>query len=169
MSVSVQTTYQQYFDRAKAGLVADIRTAILESFAAETELNFGMATVAGTNPEKQVKKPSTAGEVFRGITVAEWTMEQKLTGAPASTTDSIGKFIQYDMVPILRRGLIWVKVIQDVIVDDAAYFMHSSPAPADNGYFRKDTAGGQADLVPTGVFRSSALAGELALLEINLP
>jgi len=170
MSVTVQTTYQQYFEQAKAGLIADIRTAVLESFAAENELNFGMATVAGTDPAKQVKKPSAASQVFRGITVAAWTMEQKLTGAPASTADSIGKFVQYDMVPVLRRGLIWVKVVQDVVIDDAAYFVHTEAVnPEYIGYFRKDVDGGNADAVPTGVFRSSALAGALALLEVNIP
>lgn len=169
MSVSVQTTYQLYYERAKAGMIADLRTKVEESYAAESELNFGMAAVAGTDPEKQIKKPDAAGQTFRGITTDEWTEEQRLTNVPASTTESEGKFIEYDMVPVLRRGVIWVKVVQDVNVDDPVYFMHSSPAPEDNGYFRKDAAGGQADLVPTGVFKTSALAGELAVVEINLP
>lgn len=167
MGTTIQTTYDLYYLRAKAGMLGDVRDNTQESYAAENEFNFGMAAVFGTNAEKQIKKAVATGEVFAGITVAAMTTEQTLV--PGSISDSTGKWLQYDMVPTLRKGQIWVKVTQDVNPNDPVYFVHTNADPTKIGYFRKDADTANADLVPTGIFRTAALAGGLALVEINLP
>jgi hypothetical protein len=167
MSTSIQTDYKLYFLQAKAGMLGDLRENIQESYAAESEFNFGMAAVRGTDPVGQIIKAVATGGIFRGITVAAFTLEQSLLSG--SISDSVGKYLINDMVPVMRRGQIWVKVVQDVLVDDPVYFVHTNVDPTKIGYFRKDADTANADLVPTGVFRTAALAGGLALVEINLP
>jgi hypothetical protein len=88
-----------------------------------------------------------------------------LTGYP---TTSSGKYLIGMVVPVLRRGAIWVRVNTNVNVDDPVYFVYSAANPALQGNFQ-NVAGGIADLVPTGVFIKAGLAGGLAVVELNLP
>jgi len=166
MNATIQTDFSLYFNAAKLGELYDRREALTEAFVAETALRFGQACVVGTDKDRQVKAPSTTGQVFRGISIATWQLEQQITGYP---TDSSGSYPIKMPLPVLRRGSIWVKVSQDVSVDDPVYFVHTDASPAIVGTFRKDANTDKADLVPTGVFRKAAKSGELAVVEINLP
>lgn len=166
MTAVIQTAYELRHPAAKLGMLGDVRTSVTEGYTAEDELLFGMACVAGTDPVLQVKKPSTGGEVFRGVTIMNQAKEQILESG--ELFKSSGKYLENQQVPVLRRGVIWVEVNQDVEPDDPAFFVHTGAA-ADIGKFRMDDAATDADAVPTGVFRSAATAGNLALLEINLP
>ncbi len=153
-----QLKYDLYQGVAHAGLIYDIEPHRIITKAAEGGIRFGSAVIPGTDVEKQVRAPDPAGlEHFRGIATSTWAKEQNLAGA--------GEYIGGNAVNVLKQGVVWVEVNQDVVIDDAAYFVIT--AGIDNGKFRKDNTG--AELVPTGVFRSSASAGELAQLEINLP
>ena len=166
MSATIQTTFEMYFNAAKLGEIYDRRSQVSESYAAENAIRFGQAVVAGTNLDRQVLTPSVTGQTFRGISIAIWQLEQQLTGYP---TDSSGSYPAKAVVPVLRRGAIWVRVNQDVDIDDPVYFVHTNVDPTLIGNFRKDADTANADLVPTGVFRKAAKAGELAVVEINLP
>src|ERR1051326_1219610 len=108
----VQTSYSQNMPVAVAGMLGDIRDHVVESFAAEDSdgISFGLAVVAGTDPAKQVKIPSAAGQVFRGVSLHEQAQEQGLgTG--------IVKYAQGDAVNVLRRGLVWVQTAGAVAID----------------------------------------------------
>jgi len=148
-------SYNLYQGAAFAGLLYDIEGRRIVSACAEGVIAFGSAVVPGTDATKQVKVPSATGQVFRGVAVSTWAKEQ---------VAGVGQYADKDSVNIAKQCVIWVEVNGNVVVDEAAYFVYTG---ADAGKFRADNT--DADAVPTGVFRSSANSGELALLEINLP
>lgn len=151
-----QLTYNLYMPEKHIGLISDARPHLVETKAAEGEILFGYAIVEGTDPLIQVKIPAVTGKAFRGISISTWAKEQDILGD--------GKYKDKEAVNILRQGEIWVLVNGNVAIDDPAYFVYTG---ADAGKFRNDAT--DADAVPTGVFKSSANSGELALIEINLP
>lgn len=153
-----QLTYDLYQKAGHAGLLYDIEPHRIVTGAAEGAIPFGRAVVPGTDPEKQVMLPDPSGlEKFRGVAKSTWAQEQDLTGE--------GQYKDKAAVNVVKQGVIWVEVNGDVVVDGAAYFVFTPGA--DLGKFRGDDTA--ASIVPTGVFRSSASSGELAILEINLP
>lgn len=153
-----QLNYNLYQGAAHAGLLYDIEPHRIITNAAEGAILFGRAVVAGTDAEKQVMLPDPSGlEKFRGVAKSTWAQEQDITGE--------GQYKDKAAVNVMKQGVIWVEINQNVLVDDIAYFVYT--AGADLGKFRKDDT--NAILVPTGVFRSSANSGELVQLEINLP
>jgi len=163
---TIQTTFDLYFNAAKLGELYDRRSSVTESFVAQAAIRFGQAVVAGTDLDRQVTIPAGTGMTFRGISIAVWQIEQQITAYP---TTSSGSYPIASVVPVLRRGSIWVRVNQDVVIDDPVYFVHTDADPLKVGNFRKDADTNKADLVPTAVFRKAAKAGELAVVEINLP
>lgn len=153
-----QLEYNLYQSAAHVGLLYDIEPHRIVTNAAEGGIRFGSAVIPGTDPLKQVRAPDPAGlEHFRGVALSTWAKEQNLNGE--------GEYKGGDAVNVLKQGLVWVEVNGNVTIDDAVYFVIT--AGIDNGKFRGDNTG--AELVPTGVFRTSANTGELALIEINLP
>lgn len=152
-----QLDYSENMPVANIGLVADLEFAYKVSYAAEGVVGYGVAVVAGTDAEKQIKVPTATGQKFRGVSISTWANEQlKAT--------SEGEYKDKQAVNVLRKGRIWVRVNANITVDDPAYFVYTG---ADAGKFRNDNT--DADRVPGGEFRSSANAGELAVIEINLP
>ena len=151
-----QLTYDLYMKAAHAGLIADLRNSTIETESAEVAILYGLAIVAGTDPLVQVKIPTATGQVFRGIAAETQSKEQDTAGD--------GKYNPEEAVNVLRKGVIWVTVNGNVVVDEPAYFVYTG---TDAGKFRADNT--DADLVPTGVFKSTANTGEIAAIEINLP
>lgn len=152
-----QLNYRLYMDKGLPGQPADAGFTDKNSFAAENDINFGYAVIAGTDPVNQVKAPVTSPGDFMGISIASMTTTQDANGN--------GIYRTTKTVSVLRRGRIWVPVIANVVANTAAYYVYSG---ADAGKFTGTKTGATA-FVPTGVFRSSASAGEVAILEINLP
>ena len=73
---------------------------------------------------------------------------------------------EHEMVPILRKGAIWVKVDEDVLAGENAKALST-------GNFGKATISSDPATTPSdtviGTFKTSASAGSLAVLQINLP
>lgn len=154
----VQTSYPADMTVAFAGMIADARDSVIESFAAETAaIPFGRAVVAGSDAAKQVKTPTGAAQTFRGVSVAEQAQEQSSSGVVAY---AVG-----DAVNVGRRGMFWVDTAGAVVNDAPAFFVVSG---ATAGKF-DDLDDGTTDPVPTGYFRSATSGAALALLEINMP
>ena len=152
-----QLNYNLYMAEKHIGMISDARPHLIETKAAEGVVPFGYGIVEGTDPLTQVKVPAVTGKVFRGIAVSTWAQEQNALGD--------GEYVEKDAVNVLRQGEIWVEVNANVVVDDPVFIVYG--AGADAGKFRNDDT--SADAVPTGVFKSTANSGELALVEINLP
>jgi len=157
-----QLTYDFEMKAAVAGMVVDLQNANIKSRAAEVDIDFGLGLVQGTDPEKQVKLPTATGQKFEGISVEQWTVRQDI-----NTQDGVYK--AKDNMAVLRQGLIWVRIDQDVQINDPVYVRHTSTSGKE-GYFRKDADTDKADLVPSAIFRSTATADEgIAQVEINIP
>lgn len=166
MSSTIQTTFDLYYNPAKLGEIYDNRPKVAESFIAESIIRYGQAVVAGTNPDRQVITPSAAGQTFMGISIAIWQIEQQLNSYP---TASSGLYVQEMVLPVLRRGAIWVRVNTDVEVNDPVYMVYANIDPTLIGNFRNDAGTLEADLIPNALFRKAAKAGELSVVEINMP
>jgi len=166
MSATIQTDFNLYFNPAKLGEIYDNRPTVSESYIAEDSIRYGQAVVAGTNVDRQVLTPSVTGEKFMGISIAIWQIEQQLNSYP---TTSSGLYAAQMVLPVLRRGAIWVKVNVDVEANDPVYMVYANADPLLIGNFRNDAGTLEADLVPTALFRKAAKAGELSVVEINLP
>lgn len=151
-----QLNYKQHMDPIVIGQKADVGYGYVETGCAEGDINFGYAVVAGTDKTRQVKIPTLVTDVFRGVAVTTVGVEQNDLGD--------GLYRDKSAVSVMRQGKIIVKVNGDVEPDDYAHFVYTG---ADAGLFRADTT--NAVIVPTGVFRTAATAGNLAVLEINLP
>ena len=155
----VQTTYDRNPVASFAGLLYDLRDNVIESYAAEgaAGIGLGLALVAGTDPDKQVKLPTGEGLEVRGISVHQYALEQ--------AADGTVEYAEKDTVNTLRRGMIWVQTTGTFTRDTAAFFKISG---ADAGKFTSaDDA--TTDPFPTAVFRGSGSGGALGLVEINLP
>jgi hypothetical protein len=96
-----------------------------------------------------------------GIALHTQAVENALTG------DDLG-YDPQSAVSILRKGEVWVQVEDAVSEGGQAYVRHVAGAGEQLGAFRSDADGTDASALPTGYYRSSAAAGELAKLEINL-
>ncbi len=157
--MSVQTTYSQAMTVKLAGMLGDMRDAVVESFKAEGgAIPFGYAVVIGADASATVKLPTSTGQGFRGIALHEQAQMQSIGGSAVS-------YAQYDVVNVLRRGLVWVATAGTVAADDAAYFIVSGGTAGK----LSNVDDGTTDPIYSGVFRSSVTGAGLALLEINLP
>lgn len=160
MPNSVQTTYSRSMTAYFAGLIADIRDMVVESYSAEVAMPFGYVAIAGTATTGtafgtfaggQVKLPTTTGGVVRGLVAAEQAQQQGYqTGTVAY---AVG-----DQVNVVRRGMIWCVTAGSVTADAAAYFEVTTGKVASSG-----------DNIPSAVFRTSTTTAGIALVEINLP
>lgn len=88
----------------------------------------------------------------------------------ATGSDGAAPYDDGDAVSLLTRGRVYVKVENAVDSDDPVYLRFVPGTSSELvGQFRKDDDGGDAFLVPDSRWIFGAEAGELAVLEINMP
>jgi|SRR5579875_953216 len=154
------TNYSQYMPQELGkGKISSYHDYRADSAAAAENIDWGVAVQLNpTNPNK-VETYKGTGK-FVGIAIANHFAEYRL----ASVADDIdGHYLANDAVSYLRRGVIFVEVLEDVVKGEEAVIDNAT------GNFRpSDTAVTQKSGV-VGVFKTSASAGGLAQLEINLP
>lgn len=152
--------YDQYMDevlgKGKIALYPDHRA---DTGAAAAPIEWGVALQYNPANPNQVKTYDGSGK-FIGVAIANHYAETRLSDV---SNDVDGTYAAGDAVSILRRGVIWVEVLEDVMKGEEAVIDNAT------GNFRPSdtTTTGVSDVV--GVFKTSAAAGGLAQLEINLP
>lgn len=152
------TSYDQYMsEELGKGVIAEYRSSHADSKAAGGDIPFGVAVELGAANKNTVVQ-FTGGAPY-GVAVARHFNEY------VNTTDAEAKkYVENDAVPVLRKGVIWVEVIEDVEAGQAVKVDNAT------GNFRPEgTATAETVAFPGAVFKSSAIAGGLAKLEINLP
>ncbi|MBC1722257.1 structural cement protein Gp24 [Listeria seeligeri] len=82
---------------------------------------------------------------------------------PELTGEKVGNYFSKEMVPVLRRGTICVLVEEDVLSGEKAVVNTAT------GTFLPSTTATSTRTDIVGVFKTTAQAGGLAHLEINLP
>ncbi|MFC3227339.1 hypothetical protein ACFOGJ_08870 [Marinibaculum pumilum] len=159
MSQTDPTTYGFDLEVAQAGQKYDLSYDQVDSFAAEGAVPFGVAVVAGTDPNQQVALVETASDVFRGIALFTHTREQGFNRAatPASTG---AQYLDTETVSVLSRGRVWVKASGNVTAGALAY---ADLATTFNDSFTVTST----DNLKVGRFHTSGSDGELVVLEVD--
>lgn len=137
--------YKSEPDVGVAGSIAttenrDIKSRTVEDAAG---IAFGLAVAQGVD-DKGIRAVKTGDTKFVGITALDLSSRES------------GKFLQYESARILKKGVIWVEVTEDVKAgDDAAVDLAT-------GKFNKSGA-----KYPNARFETSAVAGKLAQVELK--
>lgn len=137
--------YKSQPDVGVAGSIAttenrDVKSRTVEDAAG---IAFGLAVAQGVN-DKGIRAVKTGDTKFVGITALDLS----------SRDDS--KFLQYESARILKKGVIWVGVTEDVKAgDDVAVDLAT-------GKFNKSGA-----KYPNARFETSGVAGGLAQVELK--
>lgn len=166
--MALQTTYPAAFALGFEGQLADGGSDRHSETRVNTtvEMSFGRAVVRHASNDNEVEVPSTGNVNFEGIT--HHTHAVELGSIVGTATEGIP---EDKPANILRKGRIVVLVEEAVTPADSVFFRHNAPGalPEALGRFRTDADAGDATAVASARFVTSAAAGELAVLEINLP
>lgn len=161
---AIQTAFT--YDRALGypGCVVDAVDTVRESKAAAAAVPFGTLVCRRASPadgQDVCANPAATADVTArayGIALRDETRKHT-TGYETN-----------DQVTYLRRGRIWVTVEDNVVGGAAAFVRFTVEAPdLQLGTFRSDADTDKAVALPGAIFRTSASAGGLAVVEINLP
>lgn len=150
------TSYDKYMPEASGkGKLANYQDYSAETKAAAEVIPFGSAVqLSATGDAVTVMKAS--GKPY-GIALAseihDWVLE---------TDDQ--KYLQYDAVPIVRKGVIWVEAGEDIICGESV-----KVNPATGKFHPADSITTDIIAFPSSVFKTNASAGALVQIEINLP
>lgn len=130
------------------GKIANYQDTQIDTKFAGEAIPFGCPLEA---TEGNVSKYSTG--VFFGVAVAKNYVNE----IPYDNGDKVGEYLVAQPVSVLRKGTIWVKAADDVKESELAI-------PDGTGF---KTTATKADAI--GTFQSTAQAGNLVKLQINLP
>jgi hypothetical protein len=143
-----------------------------------------LAVGGASGGPQRVKAPTSAAEITRclkggGIAIADPSVERMRNPAAPGTPNSapFGAFASGDMLPVMRKGRIWVVVETELTDLDSDVYVRfqnpgGSPPAAQLGSFTQ-SAGADFDLAPSGAFafQGAATIGgvHFALMAVNLP
>lgn len=154
--------------------VGTTNCTVVEDVPNEAGINFGLCVVqdidvtpAG-NTDNLAHLPVLVTQITDihralGPTVHTQALEQALVNA-----DNVGYPIASAM-SVLIKGRIWVRVEDAVEARGQVYVRAIAGAGERLGAFRSDADGSDAGLLKGAVYKTSAGAGELAIVEINRP
>lgn len=108
----MQTSYTQDYVIGQVGQIADTSNRVIDSFAAEGTIAFGIAVARGTNKQKQVIP--FAGSGFVGISVFEHNED--------------GLYNDEDSVSVMTSGRIYVATAATVVAGTTAYAVNATGA-----------------------------------------
>ncbi len=155
------TQYDQYMQEPTGkGRIASYHDHRADTGAAAAVIDWGRAVQYNSaNPNKVDTYDGAAGSVV-GVAISDEVTEYRVQNVDDAI---VGQYDANDPVSFLRRGRIWVEVVEDVT--------KGNQAVADNatGDFRPSSTATTGISGVVGVFKTSAVAGDLAQLEINLP
>jgi hypothetical protein len=112
------------------------------------------------------KLPSLAADITTsgqplGVVVADQ--------ARAQDASVLTQYPQNSVVPVMRKGRIWVRVEEAVVDGDLPFVRFASGAGGTQlGAFRKSADTATAAALPGAVFRSAASAGGYAVIQLNI-
>lgn len=129
------------------------------------DLKFGRVALRGASDDLAILPAGSAGVVMGVVLRREDIEPSQLAGT--------GDIPAGHSAICLRKGRVWVVPEVNVTQGQEVYYRHANTtpdaAPAALGRFRNDADTADATLLPGAVWASSASAGALAILEVNLP
>lgn len=162
--------YNFKLDAGHAGQKVDLGSDRVESFAASGAVYFGRGVVFNSG-QTAVEVPSDDSQTFAGVALFTHAQMQDIDMSAKMGEQFSGgaMYRDTDTVSVLRRGVVYVEVTEDVDAGDTAYVDVTSDSD-DYGKFTDAADDGDGnDNIEAGVFRTSAGTGELAAVEISLP
>lgn len=157
--MSGQTSYTQFPAARLEGQLADAGPRDVVSRIATVAISAGKFVVHdGTTEDRAIKLPSSAAEI---------TDDAAQGVAMLDTSREPGGYVAEDVVPVVRKGRIAVKV-EDAVTMGAPCFVRYAAGGDGVGSFRSDAGTSEAAQLPGAEFASSAGAGELAVVELTL-
>jgi len=152
------------------GQKVDLGSDRVESFPADGTVHFGRGVVFNSD-QTAVEVPSDDSQTFAGVSLFTHAQMQDIDMS-AKMGEQFSDGAMYrdtDTVSVLRSGVVYVEVTEDVDAGDTAYVDVTSDSD-DYGKFTDASDDGDGnDNIEAGVFRTSADTGELAAVEISLP
>jgi len=160
--MSVQTSVSTNF---AAGYAGDPLGDLIdeENKLAAVAINPGLFVCQGAT-DGVCKLPTSSAEVAKGIGIARSNIARDPNFPSASGTYPIG-----DTVSVIRKGRVWVTVEEAVTPFDPVYVRYDTGTGSQKGAFRASADSSTAALVTGAKYRTTAGAGALVLVEINLP
>lgn len=165
----MQTSYGQKPAVGFPGMVADSGDRHVKSRVnPSVVIPYGLGVTKGTDDD-HVKLPTTSAEALKcqGVAIADFATEQIANGSdPAFPVKSA--------VPVLSKGRVWVKVEIAVVAGDQATvrFADGNSSRTQKGAFGNTVdqvaSANTAELI-NARYETSAAAGGLAILDLNLP
>lgn len=160
-----QTSYSLNQPIAVKGLLAEAAGSAMKKVTYSNpadEITFGRAVAKVSADENGCELPDSSGADIVGISVRDTVVEKDEASIPdAYPVDSA--------VCVLRRGRIYVEVEEDVTPDDDVYVRYSANGGNTQlGIFRTDADGSHALQITKARYMTSASAGGLAVVDINL-
>lgn len=154
----MQTTVTQYGAASFAGMLADTGFTDKLSYTAEAAVGFGVPVQLGTNPARQVKVLTTsAGQAALavGVSIASQVVEQ--------TSAGVAQYAQYDTVPVLKQGRVWMLTNDAVAAGAVANLVLANSTVTDEAV----AAGIEAFTQFSARFLTATTAAGLALVDID--
>lgn len=108
-----------------------------------------------------ISLPDSSGDDIRGITVFTHAHDNQ------SLADDLG-IPDDDACTVLRRGTIWVVCEDGCDEGDSVFYRHTASGAEQLGALRTDADGTDATQISGAEFLTTASAGGLALVSINL-
>lgn len=158
----MQTSVNEYRDKGLAGQLADIGShdVVTRANASGGSIPPGVFVTKGGN-EGEAVLPDATGDVTGLVGLG-------VVGRSNTQAQDEG-YADGDPMPIIKKGRVWVPVEDGVTAETAAFVRFVAAGAEQLGAFRSDADGGDAVALSGAKFASDAIAGEVALLDINLP
>jgi hypothetical protein len=160
-----QTAYTATMTAAFVGMIADITESEIETYAngeasAEIGFGFGVKQKTGAGTDEQAILPTAQGDALVGVVTHSHAY------AVGGNLPELGTVGIKPLVPmnVMREGRVWVQLQSGVSVSkgDRAHYNWNDKT------WRNSASGTDTiDCTAQAVFRSTAAAGGIALLEVD--
>jgi hypothetical protein len=174
----VQTSYSNFPATAFAGMLADdAENDLITGFNADTaNMPFGVGLMFEYSPtyNTDMTLPTAAhgAALMSGILVHSHAHERQYYLSDGTLAGDLtgSALVPGAKLDVLRKGRVWVTVVQTVAVGDRLFVATSSDGTvytAAGQIGNADVSSNTADCTRLGVFITAATAGGLAILEVD--
>ena len=152
-----QTAYSLEHDVAVSGGLADVNNTSRDTYNNPVdEIKFGHMVAKVSGDDDGCEQPDSAGADLLGVSLRKISTEND-------------KYAAKSAVAVLRRGQVFVEVEEAVTPDSDVFVRHTAGGGGSElGIFRTDADTASAVQITNARFKTSAAAGKVAVLEINL-
>ena len=156
-----QTSYTNRPEIGLPGQLFGTERPKLLTKQAEGNLPFGIAVTYGT-AEKEVAAPSSGSDVIIGVVVRNMDKNTSHLSGTNQVEDGA-------LHPVICEGMVYVEVEDAVTAGGQVFVRHTAAGAEVLGAFRSDADTSDAAALAGARYITSADAGELAVLQLNLP